>query len=131
VRDTVTSASPFLSGFERRARVHAGSTTYITRTDIVKAHASRVTDLLRRTTSLTVDEVGDIQVVKSRRYGCSMQLAVDGELQPTGFQINTLVAEEIHGIEVYPGPASIPAEYASMRGRSLCGMVMIWTRRDK
>src|SRR4051812_2854115 len=82
VRDTLTSASPFLSGFERRARVHSGSATYITRTEIDKAHASRVTDLLRRTTSLAVIDSGDIQLVTSRRLGplskCVLQIAVDG-----------------------------------------------------
>ena len=34
VRDTMTSASPFLSGFERRARIRSGSATYITRSEI-------------------------------------------------------------------------------------------------
>ena len=135
IRDTLTSASPFLSGFERRARVHAGSATYITRTEIEKAHASRVTDLLRRTSSLSVIESAGVQLVVSRRLAsssrCPLQIAVDGELRYGGFQINSLVAEEIHGIEIYPGAATIPAEYASMRGDMRCGLLMIWTRRDR
>jgi hypothetical protein len=131
VSDTMTSASPFLSAFERRARVHAGSATYITRSQIDRAHASRVTDLLRRTTSLIVVDSADIQVVRSRRQGCTMQLAVDGQLRYRGFPVNTQSPEDIHGIEVYPGPATVPAEFASTKGKASCGLIMIWTRRDK
>jgi hypothetical protein len=29
--------------------------------------------------------------------------------------VNSIPPSEIHGIEVYPGPSTIPAEYASMR----------------
>lgn len=134
VRDTMTSASPFLSGFERRARVRAGSASYITRDEITKAHANRTTDLLRRTSSLIVEDSSDVVVVLARRSGrmakCPMQLGVDGELR-YGFNLNTLVPEDIHGIEVYPGAATVPAEFASMRGTSRCGLIMVWTRRDK
>jgi hypothetical protein len=59
-----------------------------------------------------------------------MQLGVDGELR-YGFNLDTLAPEDIHGIEVYPGPATVPAEFASMRGTSRCGLVMGWTRRDE
>jgi len=134
VRDTLTSASPFLSGFERRARVLAGSASYITRHEIDAAHASRMTDLLRRTMSLTVEDSAGAVIVLARRSGrmakCPMQLGVDGELL-YGFNLNTLVPEDVHGIEIYPGPATVPAEFASMRGTSRCGLIMVWTRRDQ
>jgi hypothetical protein len=134
VRDTLASASPFLGGFERRARVRAGSASYVTRGEIDKAHASRTTDLLRRTTSLTVEDSADAVIVLARRSGrmakCPLHLGVDGDLR-YGFNLNTLAPEDIHGIEVYPGPATVPAEFASMRGTSRCGLIMVWTRRDK
>ena len=133
VRDTMSSVSPFLSGFERRMRTRAGSATYITRTEIEKSHASRVTDLLRRTTSIALEDSGYVVIALARRSGrivkCPMQIGVDGELR-FGLQLNTLVAEEIHGIEVYPGPATIPAEFGGTRGNLRCGLIMIWTRRD-
>lgn len=53
VRDTMTSVSPFLGGFERRLAVHAGSATYITRTEIDKRKPSLTTDLLRRVPSIS------------------------------------------------------------------------------
>lgn len=135
VRDTMRSVSPTLSGFERRASVRAGSASYITRAEIDRAHATRVTDLLRRTASVTVEDSGSGVTVLARRASsvakkCPLQIAVDGEIR-YGYNLNMLVAEEIHGIEIYPGPATIPAEFATMRGTSACGMVMVWTRRDK
>jgi hypothetical protein len=134
VRDTISSVSPFLSGFDRRMRTHAGSATYITRAEIDKAHASRVTDVLRRTTSIALEDSGDVVIALARRSGkmfkCPMQIGVDGELR-FGLQLNALVAEDIHGIEVYPGPATIPSEFGGMRGNLRCGLIMIWTRRDK
>ena len=47
------------------------------------------------------------------------------------FAVNSIAPEEIHGIEIYPGPATIPAEYASMTRDASCGLIAIWTRRDK
>jgi hypothetical protein len=134
VRDTMTSASPFLSGFERRARVHAGSASYITRAEIDKAHASRPTDLLRRTASLIVEDSAGAVIVMARRsgriYKCPMQFAVDGQLRDN-FNFNQLTAEDIHGIEIYPGPATVPPEFASTLGTGRCGMILVWTRRDR
>ena len=58
-------------------------------------------------------------------------MAVDGQLREWGFAVNNIAPEEIHGIEIYPGPATIPAEFASMKRDANCGLIMIWTRRAK
>lgn len=146
VKDTLNSASPFLSGFDRRLANHAGAASYITRNEIEKRKPSLTTDLLRRVSSLTiVDSSGTLMAVSRRiqkpiiRTGgvvmdlanCPMQVAVDGQLREWGFAVNSIAPEEIHGIEIYPGPASIPAEFASMRRDANCGLIMIWTRRAK
>jgi len=77
--------------------------------------------------SLLVDSAGAV-IVLARRSGrmakCLMQLGVDGELL-YGFNLNTLVPEDVHGIEIYPGPATVPAEFASMRGTARCGLIMV------
>jgi hypothetical protein len=56
---------------------------------------------------------------------------VDGYLREWGFAVNSIPPEQIHGIEIFPGPGTIPAEYASMSRDASCGLVAIWTRRDK
>lgn len=143
VTDTTNSRSPFLTGFDRRLANHAGSATYITRTEIDKRKPSQTTDLLRRVISITVVDSSGILMAVSRRVqkpvkgpagvldlaNCPLQVAVDGQLKEWGYAVNAITPEEIHGIEIYPGPASIPAEYASMRRDAACGLIMIWTRR--
>ncbi len=145
VRDTTNSLSPFLSGFDRRVANHAGSATYITRDEIDKRKPSLTTDLLRRVTAISLVDSSGVLVAVSRRMKkpviragqlgdiapCPLQVAVDGQLKEWGYAVNSISPEEIHGIEVYPGPATIPAEYASMRRDANCGLLMIWTRRAK
>jgi outer membrane receptor for ferrienterochelin and colicin len=36
--------------------------------------------------------------------------------------------EEIHRIEVFAGPASIPVQYGGSGDDKWCGMIAIWTR---
>ena len=146
VKDTLNSASPFLSGFDRRLASHAGAASYITRNEIDKRKPSLTTDLLRRVSSLTIVDSSGVLMAVSRRIqkpnirsggvvmdlkNCPMQVAVDGQLREWGFAVNNIAPEEIHGIEIYPGPATIPAEFASMKRDANCGLIMIWTRRAK
>lgn len=144
VRDTLTSRSPGLAGFEQRALNHAGSASYITRADIAARHAPTTMELLRRISSIKIiDSAGVLIPVSSRSQKpvstgaeldlapCPLRIAVDGHLREWGFAVNTISPEEIHGIEIYPGPGTIPAEYASMTTDASCGLIAIWTRRDK
>jgi len=144
VRDSMTSRSPTLAGFERRALNHAGSAAYITRADIAARRPARATDLLRRISSIKIIDSAGVVMPVSRRSDkpviagqefdlapCPLRVVVDGHLREWGFAVNSIAPEEIHGIEVYPGPGTIPAEYASMSRDSSCGLIAIWTRRDK
>lgn len=144
VRDTTNSLSPFLGGFDRRLANHAGSATYITRTEIERRKPSQTTDLLRRVTSITIADSAGILMAVSRRMmkpvsrqgvldlaNCPLQIAIDGQLKEWGYAVNAIPPEEIHGIEIYPGPSTIPAEYASIRRDANCGLILIWTRRAK
>jgi len=144
VRDTLTSASSLLRELDRRALNHAGGARYITRTEIETRRPTRVSDLLRRIPSITlVDSAGVLTAISQRSRKpvlngatldlapCPLQVAVDGDLKEWGFAVNSLAPEEVHGIEIYPGPSSIPAEYASLRRDASCGLIMIWTRRDR
>ena len=144
IRDTIASTSPFLRGFEHRVRAHAGSATYITRSDIERLHPLQVTDLLRRVSSVTVTG-GTVVARRIQRpvikgsgtsmfldlANCPLRVAVDGELKEPGYSLNMVAPEEIHGIEVYPGPSTVPAEYATTGPNGACGVIVIWTRRDK
>jgi hypothetical protein len=36
--------------------------------------------------------------------------------------------DEIHGIEVFAGPSTIPLQYGGTGGGKWCGLIAIWTR---
>jgi hypothetical protein len=59
---------------------------------------------------------------------CILQVAVDGQLKERGFSVDEVSVNEVHGVEVYPGAASMPSEFASTKQDGWCGLVMIWTR---
>jgi len=125
------------------------------REQIDKRAPYETTDILRRVTSITIADSMGVQMAVSRRSqkptykntrgpggainqagvldlaNCPLQVAVDGQLKEWGFAVNSISPKEIHGIEIYPGAATIPAEYASMRRDASCGLIMIWTRRVK
>lgn len=143
VLDSVVARSPMLAGFERRRMARVGSSTFITRADITKQAPTVTSDLLRRVTAIKMIDSAGVLLAVSRRsekavivHGkgddlapCALRVAVDGYLREEGFAVNSLSPAEIHGIEIYPGPATIPAEYASMRRDAACGLIAIWTRR--
>jgi hypothetical protein len=60
-----------------------------------------------------------------------MAVGVDGQLKEWGFSVDEITPNEIHGIEVYSGPSTMPREFATLRPDGYCGLVMIWTRADK
>lgn len=59
---------------------------------------------------------------------CIMPVAVDGHLKEKSFTVDEISVTDVHGIEVYPGAASLPAEFGSIKPDGWCGLVMIWTR---
>jgi TonB-dependent receptor-like protein len=133
-----------LSAFEgRRARSAAGS--FITRADLDQWHTARLTDALRRLPGIWIVDSLDVRLVASSRYRkpvsrgvsgksfedlapCIMRIGVDGQVKEWGFPLDDLPVADIHGVEVYQGPASLPAELGGLRRDAFCGLVMIWTR---
>jgi hypothetical protein len=43
--------------------------------------------------------------------------------------MNSIPPTDIHGIEIYSGPADVPPEYAGANSDSFCGLIIIWTRQ--
>lgn len=68
---------------------------------------------------------------------CWMRVMVDGVALPDSMPDLSVVMprpKEVHGIEVFAGPATIPLEYKSMLGGSgdvgqgFCGLIAVWTK---
>lgn len=59
---------------------------------------------------------------------CVMRIAIDGVIMTALTDVDILPPVEVHGVEVYYGPARVPQQYGGLRTDSYCGMVLIWTR---
>ena len=158
ILDSAVFSGARLSGFERRRVRKVGSATFIMGDDIVKRGTTRLSDVLRRAHGARIVDSLDVRLVASSRWEkpqgggflvgprfnrgsassatsnaadlkpCIMNVAVDGQLKEWGFSVDDVSVIEVHGVEVYPGAASMPAEFGSIRRDGWCGLVMIWTR---
>ncbi len=135
--EEVAPVVPRLEGFERRRALGAG-TAFITREQIVKQNALTTTELISRTPTLKIaDSMGTLLPMSKRSLKvdrtlqlvpCIMRIGVDGHLMPWGFSANEIRPNDIHGIEVFGGPATTPVQFGGLRTDNWCGLVMIWTR---
>jgi hypothetical protein len=148
VRDTAAR-----SGFERRARRNSGG-TYIRAEEIEKRKPVRTSDLFRSYPGVRIDDSSGVTQLVSLRgtrqtqeagrsvalgrdslrapssnaRRCVLRLAMDGHLMPADFSVNDVRPEEVMGIEIYLGAATIPVEFSSVQQDSPCGLVMLWTK---
>jgi carboxypeptidase family protein/TonB-dependent receptor-like protein len=135
-------STPRLEGFEERRRHEVGG-RYITRAEIDAQSPTQTSDLMRRIMGLHVeDSLGVLVPVSSRGMKiirdpvsgglataqCVMRIAVNGFLKEPDFAMNSIPPTDIHGIEIYSGPADVPPEYAGANSDSFCGLIIIWTR---
>ena len=130
--------------FDRR-RLSGGPGVFLTDSQIAKAGQFRLTDVFRRISSLYVwDSAGTYLVTSARSRRpvititattqvhdlapCVLQVLVDNVRMPWGFDLNLLDRGDIHGIEIYSGPATVPPEYNGTSKQSTCGIIAIWTK---
>ena len=59
---------------------------------------------------------------------CVMRVSIDGILLPALTNIDEIVPNDVHGIEIYFGPARTPPELAGLRTDNWCGLIAVWTR---
>jgi hypothetical protein len=136
-----------LHEFEKR-RLDGAATKSITRDEIVKRAPQRTWQMLTSISSLKVADMGGNVVARSNRgetplgilrgdyRPCFMRVIVDNALMPEERVGDTYATnlshlpdpDEIHGIEVFAGPASIPLKYSGMGSGKWCGLIAIWTR---
>lgn len=137
-----------LSGFdERRARAN-GTASYFTQEQIEKMMAIRTIDVVRRAVGARAIDSSGILLIASARgpksiigalplasakgndlAPCIMRVVVDGLMREWGFSLDGINPKDVYGIEVYPGPATMPVEFSGLRKDAMCGLVMIWSRR--
>jgi hypothetical protein len=154
VRATNSRVNPTIAEFEsRRARRGGGGATFIGREVLERHTSSKLTDVLRRGVQgvkfidsagvqLPVSARGEVirvyqnqtnRTTGSARSGmervlCVLRVAVDGVPKEWGYDLNVIEPREVYGVEIYAGPATLPAQYQSMGRDGYCGLILVWTR---
>lgn len=127
-------------GFERRrSRQNGGQ--FITRQDIERIQPTATSDMVRRMQGIRlVDSMGVVLAVSTRGpkmqmvagrsipVQCVVRIGIDGQVRESYFAMNTIPLQDIYGIEVYAGAASLPSEFSGARRDAACGLIMIWIR---
>jgi len=129
---------PFFAEYEKRRERGIG--TFITQKDIERLNTSYPSDAFRRipgirfvnaSQGMGVRFMSAIGMTGGRNGGasggCVPTIWVDGQAA-VGMEIDEIRAQDIHGIEIYRGAATIPAQFAK-GGLTQCGAIVVWTKR--
>lgn len=121
-----------VTGFTQR-RLRATGGHFLGPLEIEKAreHVIETSQLFREMAGVAVNNDGTVRaqrgLVSIRSDGCfAMQIFVDGVAMPASFSTNEIPVHEIRAVEVYSGPATVPAQFRTLR--TVCGTIAIWTR---
>jgi hypothetical protein len=121
----------YLQGFyERRSKGHG---YFITRDQIATRQWSDMTDVLRSLVPAVRISSSRMarNAVRLRNSRCAPLVWLDGAPAMAGeFDLDVISPETVSGIEVYPGPATVPVEFRSTRGIEACGVIVVWSRVD-
>jgi hypothetical protein len=139
---TVVEERRSLRMLDFEARRRQGWGYFITGEQIEKRNLPVAADYLRLAPTISLAPTPnasgnpDLVAISKREGGsiygdgagaCAMQIVVDGVPMPPRFPLELLpTPKEIAGIEVYDGPATVPAQFSGMDRR--CGMVLVWTK---
>ncbi|PYP66573.1 MAG: hypothetical protein DMD26_07370 [Gemmatimonadetes bacterium] len=58
---------------------------------------------------------------------CPPQYWVDG-VKAWNLNIDDIVPQDVEGIEIYSGASTVPPQFNTREGTTICGVVVIWTR---
>ncbi len=142
-RRVLTGGSRF-DEFEQR-RINGEATVSITRDDIIKRNPVSMWQMLNGIPSIRVVDADTMVIAVSSRTmvpnflgpstgGCFMAVGINGQLvthdpSHAAVDLRTLPSpEEVYGVEVFAGAATIPLQYGGVGEGKWCGMIMIWTR---
>lgn len=119
----------YLQGFyERRSKGHG---YFVTREQISTRPWSDMTDVLRSLVPAVRISSSRMarNAVRLRGSRCAPLVWLDGAPAMAGeFDLDVISPETVSGIEIYPGPATVPVEFRSTRGLESCGVIVVWSR---
>lgn len=118
-----------LGGFYERRKGGAGR--FITRDQIEAMDPMMMTDVFRRIPGAQISSsVGGMRnSVRFRGQRCPPLVFLDGTPLAAGeFDLDALVPSSIEAMEVYSGPAGLPAQFMAPPYIQACGTIVIWSR---
>ena len=121
-----------LAGFYER--LGRGSGHFLTRDQIERRNPMHMTDLFRMIPGARVETRGfGNQAVRFRGSRTPPLVWLDGTPLYAGeFDLDSVDPRTFEGIEIYSGPASVPAEFLGNRGMSSAGgTIILWTRQGE
>ena len=116
--------------FDRRER---GFGHFITRDQIEKRNPMNLSDMLRMVPGarLIPNRAGGTSTLRFARAtmgrDCPPQYWVDG-VKTYALNIDDIVPQDVEGIEIYSGASTVPPQFNTKEGTTICGVVLIWTR---
>ena len=116
--------------YDRKA---SGFGHFVTREQIEQRNPMNLSDMMRMIPGARLTPVrggGQATLRFSRAQGprdCPPQYWVDG-VKTWNLNIDDIVPQDVEGIEVYSGASTVPPQYNTKEGTTICGVILIWTR---
>ncbi|OZC02097.1 TonB-dependent receptor plug domain-containing protein [Rubricoccus marinus] len=116
------------SGFYERRDTRSG--TFKTIEELEEAGAIRFSDIFRGVTGLRIEsQFGQTRITSTRRRDCSPAVFFDGvAARGLAMQLDTVPLDGVLAVEIYKGPAEVPAEFSADINQTQCGAILVWTR---
>jgi len=129
--EEATRRRQLLSDFYDRSSRGFGH--FVTREQIEKRNPSNLSDMMRmvpgarlvpiRGTGMSALRFGRAQGARD----CPPQYYVDA-VKTWNLNIDDIVPQDVEGIEIYEGASTVPPQFNTKEGNTICGVVLIWTR---
>jgi carboxypeptidase family protein/TonB-dependent receptor-like protein len=107
---------------------------FVTRDQIEKRNPMNLSDMMRmipgaRLIPMRNGGQAALRFNRAQMGGrdCPPQYWVDG-VKTFGLNIDDIIPQDVEGIEIYEGASSIPPQFNTKEGTTICGVVLIWTR---
>jgi hypothetical protein len=129
--EEATQRRQLLSDFYDRSSRGFGH--FVTREQIEKRNPMNLSDMMRMIPGARLTPIrggGQAALRFSRAQGtrdCPPQYWVDG-VKTWNLNIDDIVPQDVEGIEVYSGASTVPPQFNTKEGTTICGVILIWTR---
>lgn len=107
---------------------------FVTRDQIEKRNPMNLSDMMRmipgaRLVPMRNGGQAALRFNRASMAGrdCPPQYWVDG-VKAYGLNIDDIIPQDVEGIEIYEGASTVPPQFNTKEGTTICGVVVIWTR---